>query len=161
MATIQIMSVVGSAVPASLREQGLLACWYLVRNGEAVSGPMPTRASAQALVEQLGKTAIHTQNRPGFIVNRILIPMINEAIFVLQENGDAQAIDASMRLGCNQPIGPLALADLIGLDTVLAILESLQTGFGDPKYRAAPLLREFVAAGFLGKKSGRGFHVYS
>ncbi|MFQ6555809.1 3-hydroxyacyl-CoA dehydrogenase NAD-binding domain-containing protein [Pseudomonas sp. Lb2C1-1] len=116
---------------------------------------------AQALVEQLGKTAIHTQNRPGFIVNRILIPMINEAIFVLQENGDAQAIDASMRLGCNQPIGPLALADLIGLDTVLAILESLQTGFGDPKYRATPLLREFVAAGFLGKKSGRGFHVYN
>ncbi|TNF83456.1 3-hydroxybutyryl-CoA dehydrogenase [Pseudomonas sp. ICMP22404] len=117
--------------------------------------------TAQALVEQLGKTAIHTQNRPGFIVNRILIPMINEAIFILQENGDAQAIDASMRLGCNQPIGPLALADLIGLDTVLAILESLQSGFGDPKYRAAPLLRELVAAGFLGKKSGRGFHVYS
>lgn len=120
-----------------------------------------TCSIAQALVEQLGKTAIHTQNRPGFIVNRILIPMINEAIFVLQEMGDAQAIDASMRLGCNQPIGPLALADLIGLDTVLAILESLQTGFGDPKYRAAPLLREFVSAGFLGKKSGRGFHVYS
>lgn len=120
-----------------------------------------TCSIAQELVEQLGKTAIHTQNSPGFIVNRILIPMINEAIFVLQENGDAQAIDASMCLGCNQPIGPLALADLIGLDTVLAILESLQTGFGDPKYRAAPLLREFVAAGFLGKKTGRGFHVYS
>lgn len=120
-----------------------------------------TCSIAQELVEQLGKTAIHTQNSPGFIVNRILIPMINEAIFVLQENGDAQAIDASMCLGGNQPIGPLALADLIGLDTVLAILESLQTGFGDPKYRAAPLLREFVAAGFLGKKTGRGFHVYS
>ena len=120
-----------------------------------------TCSIALELVEQLGKTAIHTQISPGFIVNRILIPMINEAIFVLQENGDAQAIDASMCLGCNQPIGPLALADLIGLDTVLAILESLQTGFGDPKYRAAPLLREFVAAGFLGKKTGRGFHVYS
>ena len=114
-----------------------------------------------AVVGRLGKTAASAEDYPAFIVNRILIPMINEAIFVLQENGDAQAIDASMCLGCNQPIGPLALADLIGLDTVLAILESLQTGFGDPKYRAAPLLREFVAAGFLGKKTGRGFHVYS
>jgi len=120
-----------------------------------------TCSTAQALVEQLGKTAIHTQNRPGFIVNRILIPMINEAIFVLQETGDAQAIDASMRLGCNQPIGPLTLADLIGLDTVLGILDNLQTGFGDPKYRPAPLLKEMVAAGLLGKKSGRGFHVYN
>ncbi|MCM2459082.1 3-hydroxybutyryl-CoA dehydrogenase [Pseudomonas sp. CG7] len=120
-----------------------------------------TCSTAGALVEQLGKTAFHTQNRPGFIVNRILIPMINEAIFVLQENGDAQAIDASMRLGCNQPIGPLALADLIGLDTVLGILDNLQIGFGDPKYRPAPLLKEMVAAGLLGKKSGRGFHVYS
>ncbi|WP_053144795.1 3-hydroxyacyl-CoA dehydrogenase NAD-binding domain-containing protein [Pseudomonas sp. P97.38] len=119
-----------------------------------------TAASARALVERLGKTAIFTGNRPGFMVNRILMPMINEAIFVLQENGDAQAIDTSMRLGCNQPIGPLALADLIGLDTVLAILDTLQSGFGDPKYRAAPLLRELVAAGLLGKKTGRGFHAY-
>ena len=85
----------------------------------------------------------------------------SQHIVLAEGLASAEDIDAGMKLGCNHPIGPLALADLIGLDTVLAILESLQTGFGDPKYRAAPLLREFVAAGFLGKKTGRGFHVYS
>lgn len=118
---------------------------------------------AQALVvtEKLGKTPITAGNRPGFVVNRILLPMINEAIFVRQEGlASAEDIDTGMRLGCNQPIGPLALADLIGLDTVLAIMEAFVDGFNDSKYRPAPLLREMVAAGYLGRKSGRGFFTY-
>ncbi|MHA6195641.1 3-hydroxybutyryl-CoA dehydrogenase [Pseudomonas wadenswilerensis] len=120
-----------------------------------------TYAAAMALTGQVGKTAITAGNRPGFVVNRILVPMINEAIFVLQEGlASAEDIDTGMRLGCNQPIGPLALADLIGLDTLLAIIEAFHEGFNDSKYRPAPLLKEMVAAGYLGRKSGRGFHVY-
>ncbi|WP_349617157.1 3-hydroxybutyryl-CoA dehydrogenase [Azotobacter salinestris] len=121
-----------------------------------------THAKAVAFAEQVGKTAISVRNSPGFVVNRILCPMINEAIFVLQEGlASAQDIDTGMQLGCNQPIGPLALADLIGLDTLLAILETFYRDFGDPKYRPATLLKEMVAAGYLGRKSGRGFHVYA
>ncbi|MGY2235817.1 3-hydroxybutyryl-CoA dehydrogenase [Pseudomonas gingeri] len=120
-----------------------------------------THASALALATQIGKTAITARNRPGFVVNRILCPMINEAIFVFQEDlASAADIDAGMQLGCNQPIGPLALADLIGLDTLLAIMESLHSGFDEPKYRPAQLLKEMVAAGYLGRKSGRGFYSY-
>lgn len=122
----------------------------------------PTHALALGIAEHLGKTAITVTNRPGFVVNRILIPMINEAVFVLQEGlAKAEDIDTGMCLGCNQPIGPLALADLIGLDTVLAILEALYNGFNDNKYRPAPLLKEMVAAGHLGRKVGRGFYVYT
>ncbi len=114
-----------------------------------------------AFAERIGKTAISAGNRPGFVVNRILVPMLNEAIFTLQEGlASAEDIDTGMKLGCGQPMGPLALADLIGLDTLLAILESLQQGFGDPKYRPAPLLKELVAAGRLGRKSGHGFYRY-
>ncbi|MCB2256213.1 3-hydroxybutyryl-CoA dehydrogenase [Pseudomonas chlororaphis] len=120
-----------------------------------------THALALDLATRLGKTAITAGNRPGFVVNRILVPMINEAILVLQEGlASAEDIDAGMRLGCNQPIGPLALADLIGLDTLLAILAAFYEGFNDSKYRPAPLLKEMVAAGYLGRKSGRGFHRY-
>ncbi|OLF54374.1 3-hydroxybutyryl-CoA dehydrogenase [Pseudomonas chlororaphis] len=120
-----------------------------------------THALALELATRLGKTAITAGNRPGFVVNRILVPMINEAILVLQEGlASAEDIDAGMRLGCNQPIGPLALADLIGLDTLLAILAAFYDGFNDSKYRPAPLLKEMVAAGYLGRKSGRGFHAY-
>lgn len=120
-----------------------------------------TYASAMALTERVGKTAISAGNRPGFVVNRILVPMINEAIMVLQEGlASAKDIDTGMRLGCNQPIGPLALADLIGLDTLLAIIESFHDGFNDSKYRPAALLKEMVAAGYLGRKSGRGFFTY-
>ncbi|CAI8920807.1 3-hydroxybutyryl-CoA dehydrogenase [Pseudomonas sp. IT-P171] len=121
-----------------------------------------THAMALDMATTLGKTAITAGNRPGFVVNRILVPMINEAILVFQEGlASAEDIDAGMRLGCNQPIGPLALADLIGLDTVLAILEAFYDGFNDSKYRPAPLLKEMVAAGYLGRKTGRGFHAYA
>ena len=121
-----------------------------------------THALALEMATTLGKTAITAGNRPGFVVNRILVPMINEAILVFQEGlASVDDIDAGMRLGCNQPIGPLALADLIGLDTVLAILEAFYDGFNDSKYRPAPLLKEMVAAGYLGRKTGRGFHAYA
>ena len=121
-----------------------------------------THALALDMAATLGKTAITAGNRPGFVVNRILVPMINEAILVFQEGlASAEDIDAGMRLGCNQPIGPLALADLIGLDTLLAIMEAFYDGFNDSKYRPAPLLKEMVAAGYLGRKTGRGFHAYA
>jgi 3-hydroxybutyryl-CoA dehydrogenase len=120
-----------------------------------------TYAQALAVTEVLGKTPITAGNRPGFVVNRILVPMINEAIFVRQEGlASAEDIDTGMRLGCNQPIGPLALADMIGLDTLLALMQTFHEGFSDCKYRPAPLLKEMVAAGFLGRKSGRGFFTY-
>ncbi|MFJ3073789.1 MULTISPECIES: 3-hydroxybutyryl-CoA dehydrogenase [Pseudomonas] len=120
-----------------------------------------TYAQALVVTEKLGKTPITAGNRPGFVVNRILVPMINEAIFVRQEGlASAEDIDTGMRLGCNQPIGPLALADLIGLDTLLAIMEAFHEGFADSKYRPAPLLKEMVAAGWLGRKTGRGFYSY-
>ncbi|WP_028997934.1 3-hydroxybutyryl-CoA dehydrogenase [Azohydromonas australica] len=121
-----------------------------------------THALAAAFAQAVGKTPVTVKNSPGFVVNRILCPMINEAIFVLQEGlATAEDIDAGMKLGCNHPIGPLALADLIGLDTMLSIMEVFHEGFGDTKYRPAPLLREMVQAGRLGRKSGRGFYSYA
>jgi len=113
------------------------------------------------MVEKLGKVMAVSQDYPGFIVNRVLMPMINEAIFVLYEGiASAEDIDKGMRLGTNHPLGPLALADLIGLDTVLAILSVLYEGFKDPKFRPCPLLVRMVDAGYFGKKSGRGFYTY-
>ena len=121
-----------------------------------------THSLAIGFAQRLGKTPITVRNNPGFVVNRILCPMLNEAIFALQEGlASAAEIDSGMRLGCNHPIGPLALADLIGLDTLLAIMQVLHDGLGESKYRPAPLLREMVDARRLGRKSGHGFFIYA
>ena len=117
--------------------------------------------ATKALAERVGKTTVGIKNSPGFVVNRILIPMINEAIFVLQEGvANAEEIDAGMKLGANHPIGPLALADLIGLDTILAVMEVFYRDFNDSKYRPAMLLKEMVDAGHLGRKTKKGFFTY-
>lgn len=118
-------------------------------------------AACEAFAKRLGKVPIRVKNSPGFAVNRILCPMINEAVFALQEGIASPAdIDAGMKLGCNHPIGPLALADMIGLDVLLAVMEVLYNDFNDTKYRPALLLKEMVAAGYLGRKTKRGFYTY-
>lgn len=131
---------------------------------EIIRGLQTSDACVQAvreLAERIGKSPIVVRNSPGFVVNRILVPMINEAFLVLAEGvATAEAIDEGMRLGANHPIGPLALADLIGLDVCLAVMDVYMRDFGDSKYRACPLLREMVAAGRLGRKTGRGVYVY-
>jgi 3-hydroxybutyryl-CoA dehydrogenase len=120
-----------------------------------------TYEAARALVERLGKSPVQVGDSPGFAVNRMLVPMINEAVFALSEGvATAEEIDTAMKLGANHPIGPLALADLIGLDVCLYVMDVLRAQFADSKYRAAPLLRQMVDAGYLGRKSGRGFFEY-
>jgi 3-hydroxybutyryl-CoA dehydrogenase len=131
---------------------------------EVISGLQTSSATMRATVaaaESMGKTCVEARDFPGFAVNRILMPMINEAFYALYEGiADAVGIDAAMKLGTNQPMGPLTLADFIGLDTCLAIMEVLHDGLGDTKYRPCPLLRQYVDAGLLGRKSGRGVHDY-
>jgi len=120
-----------------------------------------TFSVTKELAEKLGKTPVEVNDAPGFVSNRVLMPMINEAVFALYEGvGTVDAIDTVMKLGMNHPMGPLALADLIGLDVCLSILNVLYEGFGDPKYRPCPLLRKMVDAGYLGRKSGKGFYEY-
>ncbi len=131
---------------------------------EIIRGLQTSEATHDAVKElalRLGKSPITVKNAPGFVVNRILVPMINEAFFVLAEGlASAEDIDAGMKLGCNQPIGPLALADMVGLDVCLAVMEVYLKEFGDSKYRPCPLLKEMVAAGRLGRKTGRGVYSY-
>ena len=120
-----------------------------------------TTSRVTALARALGKTPVEVNDAPGFVANRVLMPMINEAVFCLMEGvGTAESIDTVMKLGMNHPMGPLALADLIGLDTCLSIMEVLHSGIGEDKYRPCPLLRKYVDAGWLGRKAGRGFYKY-
>ena len=136
----------------------LMTLVELIR-GQATSPE--TMALASELCRKLGKTPVEAADYPGFISNRVLMPMINEAIYAVMEGvGTPEAIDTVMKLGMNHPMGPLTLADFIGLDVCLAILEVLHQGLGDPKYRPCPLLRRMVAAGYLGRKSGKGFYTY-
>ena len=132
---------------------------------EVIRGLATSDATTQRVLDlarAVGKTPVEVNDFPGFVANRILLPMINEAVFALMEGvGTVEAIDTVMKLGMNHPMGPLALADLIGLDTCLAILEVLHSGLGDSKYRPCPLLRKYVAAGWYGRKSGRGFYAYA
>ena len=131
---------------------------------EIIRGLATSDATTRKVVEMtrtLGKTPVEVSDYPGFVSNRVLMPMINEAVYCVMEGvGSPEAVDQVMTLGMNHPMGPLALADLIGLDTCVAILEVLHSGLGDPKYRPCPLLRKYVAAGWLGRKSGRGFYQY-
>ncbi|MHB1223925.1 MAG: 3-hydroxybutyryl-CoA dehydrogenase [Gemmatimonadaceae bacterium] len=121
-----------------------------------------TTSRVMEMARTVGKTPVEVADYPGFVANRILMPMINEAVYCLMEGvGTAESIDTVMKLGMNHPMGPLALADFIGLDTCLAILEVMHDGLGDPKYRPCPLLRKYVAAGWYGRKSGRGFYSYA
>jgi len=133
----------------------------LVELIEGLGTSRETSRLVRETAERMGKTCVVSKDRAGFIINRILMPMINEAFFVFGEDlGSAEDIDTGMKLGTNQPMGPLALADFIGLDTCLSIMEVMHKYFGDDKYRPAPLLRQYVDAGWLGKKSGRGVYAY-
>jgi 3-hydroxybutyryl-CoA dehydrogenase len=160
------ITVLGAATTRADRVLGMhfmnpvpiMALVELIR-GQATSDA--SMAIARELCGTLGKTAVEAGDYPGFIANRVLMPMINEAIFAVMEGvGTPEAVDTVMKLGMNHPMGPLALANLIGLDVCLAILNVLHEGMGDPKYRPCPLLRRMVAAGQLGRKSGRGFYAY-
>jgi 3-hydroxybutyryl-CoA dehydrogenase len=136
----------------------------LMKLVEVIRGLQTSQETFGATIDlsrKLGKEPVPANDYPGFVANRVLMPMINEAVYALMEGvGKAEDIDAIMRMGANHPMGPLALADLIGLDTCLEVLNVLQQGLGDPKYRPCPLLRKHVEAGYLGKKTGRGFYTY-
>jgi 3-hydroxybutyryl-CoA dehydrogenase len=155
-----------ASVPAPERVIGMhfmnpVPVMQLVEIIRAIQTSDATYAATRGLAERMGKTTVLSKDMPGFIVNRILIPMINEACFALQEGlASAADIDTAMKLGTNQPMGPLTLADFIGLDTCLSIAEVLHRGLGEDKYRPAPILRQYVEAGWYGRKSKRGFFTY-
>ncbi len=133
----------------------------LVEIIRGIATAQPTYEFTESLATSFGKTPVEVRDFPGFVSNRVLMPMINEAIYALFEGvGSVESIDTVMKLGMNHPMGPLQLADFIGLDTCLAIMDVLHEGFGDSKYRPCPLLKQYVAAGWYGKKSGRGFYTY-
>jgi 3-hydroxybutyryl-CoA dehydrogenase len=138
---------------------------HIMKLVELIPGIATTRETvemAKTFVKKLGKTYVESKDYPGFLLNRMLVPMINEAIYLLYEGaGTAESIDRVMKAGLNFPMGPLALADLIGLDILLAVIEEMYRGYSDTKYRPCPLLKKYVAAGYLGKKSGRGFYIYN
>ncbi len=138
---------------------------HVMKLVEIIPGIATTRETvevAKTFVKKLGKTHVESKDYPGFMLNRMLVPMINEAIYLLYEGaGTAESIDRVIRTGLNFPMGPLALADLIGLDVLLAVIEEMHRGYSDSKYRPCPLLKKYVAAGYLGKKSGRGFYIYN
>jgi 3-hydroxybutyryl-CoA dehydrogenase len=138
---------------------------HVMKLVEIIPGIATTRETvevAKTFVKKLGKTHVESKDYPGFMLNRMLVPMINEAIYLLYESaGTAESIDRVIRTGLNFPMGPLALADLIGLDVLLAVIEEMFRGYSDSKYRPCPLLKKYVAAGYLGKKSGRGFYIYN
>jgi len=138
---------------------------HIMKLVELIPGIATTRETvetAKTFVKKLGKTHVESKDYPGFLLNRMLVPMINEAIYLLYEGaGTAEAIDRVMKAGLNFPMGPLALADMIGLDVLLAVVEEMHRGYSDAKYRPCPLLKKYVAAGYLGKKAGRGFYIYN
>jgi 3-hydroxybutyryl-CoA dehydrogenase len=138
---------------------------HVMKLVEIIPGIATTRETvevAKTFVKKLGKTHVESKDYPGFMLNRMLVPMINEAIYLLYEGaGTSESIDRVIRTGLNFPMGPLALADMIGLDVLLAVIEEMYRGYSDPKYRPCPLLKKYVAAGYLGKKSGRGFYIYN
>ncbi len=138
---------------------------HVMKLVEIIPGIATTRETvevAKTFVKKLGKTHVESKDYPGFMLNRMLVPMINEAIYLLYEGaGTAESIDRVIRTGLHFPMGPLALADLIGLDVLLAVIEEMHRGYSDSKYRPCPLLKKYVAAGYLGKKSGRGFYIYN
>jgi 3-hydroxybutyryl-CoA dehydrogenase len=160
-----------TALAAATRRPGLVVGMHFMNPPpvmalvEVIRGLQTTDATWQAvcdLARRLGKTVVTSKDRPGFIVNRVLIPLLNEACFALEEGiATAEDLDTAVKLGLNHPMGPLTLADFIGLDTCLSIAEVLHRGLGDDKYRPAPLLRQYVAAGWLGRKTGRGFYTYA
>jgi 3-hydroxybutyryl-CoA dehydrogenase len=138
---------------------------HVMKLVEIIPGIATTRETvetARTFVKKLGKTHVESKDYPGFLLNRMLVPLINEAIYLLYEGaGTAESIDRVMKVGLNFPMGPLALADMIGLDVLLAVIEEMHRGYSDSKYRPCPLLKKYVAAGYLGKKSGRGFYIYN
>ncbi|HNW30116.1 MAG TPA: 3-hydroxyacyl-CoA dehydrogenase NAD-binding domain-containing protein [Spirochaetota bacterium] len=138
---------------------------HVMKLVEIIPGIATTRETvetAKTFVKKLGKVNVESKDYPGFLLNRMLIPLINEAIYLLYEGaGTAESIDRVMKVGLNFPMGPLALADMIGLDVLLAVIEEMHRGYSDSKYRPCPLLKKYVAAGYLGKKSGRGFFIYN